>query len=482
MPRAPALTVRRNIATRHKATLAMLMRNRQRMVRGEGDFERARLDPEWFLREWLGDDPYDRQVDILEAVRDHRRTTVRGCHSAGKDFLTARAVLWYLHAFSPSVVITTAPSSNQVENILWREIRHAAASARRPLYGRALFRRYEIGANHYALGFKASDAAPERFQGFHSTYLLVVVDEAAGVPDPIYDALDSLLSSEGARLLMIGNPTTTSGRFYESFHSRRDLYHTLTIPASDTPNMRAGRVVRPYLITQQWIDEAVAQHGADSPYVQSRVHAVFPDVSVDDTLMPLAMVERCSDADPLPTEERPEAGLDCARFGDDENALCVRQGPNVLREHRWSGMDTMETVGKVRSLIPDPRSVEELKVDVIGLGAGVADRLRELGYPVVDVNVGARSSDRTQFYNLRDELWWLLKERFREDLIRGPISEKAKGQLASIRYKYDSSHTKPRIESKEEARARRVGSPDAAEAIMLAFAKLRRQRRMRVLA
>lgn len=433
--------------------------------------ERIRRDPAAFMRTFLGADLWEKQVEIAESVRDHRRTSVRSCHGIGKSFLSARIIIWFLHAYPSSIVVSTAPTANQVVNIIWREVGAAYASRALPLLGRCLTQRYEIAPDWYALGFKAEDTATDSFQGFHAEHALVVIDEAAGVADTVFHALNAVLTSEAARLLFIGNPTSTDGTFYDSFHKSRALYHTIAVEAADTPNMRAGETVRPYLITQQWIDEAIAEHGEDSPYVQSRVYARFPAIG-ENTLIPLSWLE------PVPHREMPEggewhAGVDVARFGGDENAICIRRGSRIVHQDHWNGMDLMETVGKVRSVLADYPPMESVKVDVIGLGAGVADRLREENYPVVDVNVGAASSDNEQWLNLRCELWWQVRERFRAAAIAGPLDDVTMGQLSSIRYKYDSRHTKPVIESKEDAkRLRKVKSPDRAEAVMLAFATL----------
>lgn len=429
---------------------------------------RIRHDPVAFIREWLGDDLWEKQAEIAESVRDHRRTAVKSCHGSGKSFLAARIVLWFLHAYPGSIVLTTAPTFNQVANILWRNVGAAAAATKQPLLGRALTTRYEIAPDWYGLGFKAEDTKSDRFQGFHAENAMVVIDEGAGVAETVYEALDAVMTSEAARMLIIGNPTNPVGTFYDAFHSARELYHTITIAAADTPNIREGRTVRPYLITQQWIDDAVTKHGEDSPYVQARVHAEFPEVG-DNNLIPLAWVEA---ANARAADERDgalEAGLDVARFGGDMNALCIRQGMTVVHESSWSGLDTMQTAGKVKHILADFPPVSKIKVDVIGVGAGVADRLREDKYPVTDVNVSASSRNPEEFANLRHELWWMLRELFRDGEVIGPIDDTTMGQLASVRYKYDSKHSRPVVESKDDMKKRGIRSPDRAEALMLAF-------------
>lgn len=430
--------------------------------------ERIRRDPAGFMRSFLSFEPWEKQVDIAESVRDHRRTAVKSCHGAGKSALAARIVIWFLHAFHSSIVLTTAPTQNQVRNILWRNINAAYAGKARPLLGRCLQTQIDIAPDWYALGFKSEDTAADRFQGFHAENALVVIDEAAGVDDRVYEALDAVMTSEAARMLLIGNPTNPVGEFNAAFSSNRALYNTITITADDTPNIKAGRTVRPYLITQAWIDDAIEKHGVDSPYVQARVHAQFPAIS-DRNLIPLAWIEA---ANARVIEEKTgtyEAGLDVARMGDDQTALCIRCGPTPILETFWSGLDTMETVGRVRNVLSDFPPMHALKVDVIGIGAGVADRLREAGYPVVEVNVARASSDPEKWPNLRHELWWEFRELFRTGGIAGPIDDVTMGQIAAPRYRYDSRHTHPIVESKDEMKKRGQRSPDRAEAMMLAF-------------
>lgn len=431
-------------------------------------------DPAAFVEGWLGSSIYSKQKEILFSVRDNRRTSVRSCNSAGKSFISARVVIWYLHAYPDSMVITTAPTMNQVTNILWREVRSAFSATRLPLLGRCLTSRYEIGTTWYAMGFKSDDASPDKFQGFHADRILLVVDEAAGVAEPVYGALDAIMTGENTRQLLIGNPTSVSGSFYESHHKMRSRYNTITISANDTPNFTGEGQGRPYLITKTWVDDVISRHGEDSPYVQSRVFANFPRVG-EKTLIPLVWIEKCANQRIATVDGEVVAGLDIARYGGDENAICIRRGPKILHEEQWSGIDLMETVGKVRNILRNYPDLKRINADEIGLGGGVVDRLKELDYPVVGVNVGKASSNSQAWSNLRNELWWNLRERFREFDIIGPIGEETQAQLSSIRYKYDSRHTHPVIETKEELKKRGLKSPDRAEAMLLSFADIKKE-------
>ncbi len=442
----------------------------------EAGLRRAQRDPSGWMETFLAADLWEKQVEVAESVRDHRRTAVKSCHASGKSFLGARIVIWFLNSFPRSIALTTAPTQNQVENILWRELRSAHAAKAKALLGRCLNVRYEIDADWYGLGFKAADTQPDRFQGFHAEHALVVIDEAAGVAPAVYEALDAVMTSESARMLLIGNPTNPSGMFYDAFHSARALYNLITIAADDTPNIKAGKTVRPYLITQQWIDDAVTKFGPDSAYVQSRVHAQFPRTGTDN-LIALGWVEAAAnriDAVNMAPDAGPvDVGVDVARTGEDETVIYLRRGLDVLGYDAWNGYDLMQSVGRIQHVMePYKQYLGQIKVDVIGMGAGVADRLRELGYDVVDVNVSASSSDAEKWPNLRHELWWELRELFHRDEINGVIDETTMGQLTSVKYGFDSRHSMPIIESKEQMKKRGLKSPDRAEALMLAFANI----------
>jgi hypothetical protein len=479
------------------------------------DFTRYQEDPVGFVREVLGGDPWEKQVEILEAIRDHERVTVRSCHGVGKSYVAACAVLWRLHAFRPSIVLSTAPGHRQVKDVLWRQIRALQKRARLPLPGEVLETAIKIAEDTFALGFATDEG--DRFQGFHGRHLFIVVEEAAGVSEGIYEAIDACLTSEGGRLLLIGNPTRPTGRFAASF--RAAGWKRIRISAFDSPNVRTASCpldgtrrewpepVRPELVTVRWVVERGEEWGLGSPIYQARVLGDFPDAS-DDALIPLSWIEAAarrakaegtienakgvndaSEADPVadpfrafapsrfrvlnPSVAPPvEIGVDVARFGDCETVVVVRRGEVVTRIVAWRGADLMETTGRVAAMARE-EAAREIRVDAVGMGGGVADRLRELvrrgelSARVTEVNGGERPRDRERFERRRDELFWALRERFR----RGEIAvadEKTAAQLSALRYRYTSAG-RLAVESKDDLRARGHASPDRADALALAF-------------
>ena len=140
----------------------------------------------------------------------------------------------------------------------------------------------------FAMGLSAD--SPDEFQGFHSTNMLIVVDEAEGVAEPIYEAIEALMTSENCRLLLIGNPTTVTGSFRRAFHEDRELYHTITISAYDSPNVAEGAKTVPGLVTARWVKQRRKIWGEDNPIFQARVLGEFPEQS-EDTLISLSAIE-----------------------------------------------------------------------------------------------------------------------------------------------------------------------------------------------
>ncbi len=433
--------------------------------------ERWAKDPVGFTSGTLGASPWSKQTEILEAIRDHARVAVRSCNGSGKTYIAAHVVLWWLMCHPDAIVITTAPTAHQVRNILWREIRRAHHANADVVGGKLLRTSLELEDKHYAQGL--STDTPERFQGFHEGHILFVVDEASGVREGIFEAIEGSMTSAGATVLLLGNPTSLKGTFYEAFHKRRGLWKTIHISAFDTPNLVKNDVVLPSLVTPHWVTDAERNWGKDSYLYQVRVMGEFPSES-EDTLIPLNLVELAANSDPLllvdPVDQIVELGVDVARFGSDRTAICVRRGAQIISLESFGRQDTMNTARRVASMARE-YSPHAIWVDEIGIGAGVVDRLRELEIKnVIGVNVARKASRSEQFVNLRAELYDGLRERFVGKRIVIPNDSDLISQLASIKYSFNSSG-QMRIEGKDELRSRGERSPDLADAVMLAFAK-----------
>ena len=528
--------------------------------------EVCRESPVGFAREYLGVRLWSKQEEALRAVRDHRRVAVKAGNGLGKGFTAAVAVLWFIYCHNPAIVLTTAPTGRQVRHVLWREIRRLHGKAGRSLGGHVFNSRWEVAHDRFALGLSTDEA--DQFQGFHSPNMLIVVDEAEGVEEPIYDAIEAVMTTGNCKLLLIGNPTSDSGTFRRAFHEDRRMYHTITISALESPNVEQQRVVVPGLTTAEWVAERAGMWGEESPMYQARVLGLFCD-QPQDRLIPLSKIEQaiarhrlladsresgrrgpstsgagCTsnleelDVQPAPfaederkevgadyllaqeerkedraehllaqeerkedgeehllaQEERKEAGadyllgdnvggdhagsggeahgatvlaVDVARFGQDQSVLLTANPDRVLEIKAYRGLDTMELTGRVVEAHCRWKP-QRIVVDEIGIGAGVVDRLKELGLPVSGINVGRPARQRKVFANLRAEGYWNLYELFNQGAIAIPDDAELAGQLSSLK-PGQNSRGQLFIEKKDDARARGLPSPDKADALMLAF-------------
>ena len=444
-------------------------------------------DPARFAADTLGVKLWRKQEEVLEAVRRERRVAVKSGNGLGKDFTAAVAVLWYLQLHDPAIVLSTAPTFRQVRYVLWRQIHALHRRAAGKLGGRMLDTRWELAADRYALGLSANDA--DQFQGFHSPNIFVVVDEAEGVGETIYEAVEAVMTSANPRLLLIGNPTTTSGGFHRAFHRERGIYRAITISALDSPNVEQGSLVFPGLTTAAWVAERRALWGEESPLFRARVMGEFPERG-DDNLIAMPDIAAAVYGGPLvlrqaqnergyaapgelvepraPDEPGPLViGVDVARFGPDRSVVLVRRG-NVVEDIRAHyNIDTADLTGRVANACHELRP-DRINVDEVGIGVSVVDHLRDQGIPARGINGSLEPRRERACANLRAEGFWMLARRFATHNIRIPHDPELMAELSSLRYRFNS-RGKLLMESKEEMRRRGRPSPDKADALMLAF-------------
>lgn len=451
-----------------------------------------KTDPVFFAKRVLGRHPWSIQADVLRSVRDFSRTSVRSCHGIGKTFIAASVMLWFLYSHYKAIVISTAPTWRQVDKLIWKEMRSAYRMARFPLGGTLMPRAPElhiISNEWYATGLSTDD--PNRFQGFHEEHILVVVDEAAGVNEAIFDAIDGVLTTTGARLLLLGNPTVLGGTFYNSFKS--PLYNKFHVGAFDTPNFttfgitlediksgdwraKIGDRPLPYsqLIAPHWVADRYVDWGTESLPWEARVMGNFPRQG-ENTLIPLAWIEaameRWHDMEP---EKPVEIGVDVARFGSDKTVIAVRRGRKITALKVMPQKSITESVGIITDLAR-AEGTDEIKVDEIGVGGGVVDVLEENGFLDVGIDVSKGANDVDRFANLRAELWWNLREMLDVDPARNPQpialppDEELLAELSSVQFKYNS-RGQVQIEAKDDMKKRLGRSPDRADAVVLAMA------------
>ena len=423
--------------------------------------EKIRIDPVFFVEKVLGSSLWEKQKEILEAVRDNKEVAVRSCHASGKSYVAGRIVHWYLNAFSNSIVITTAPTFRQVKEVLWREIKSSVAG--KSIYPQKSILDVKIDISHKWFALGLSTDKPDQFQGFHSPHLMVLVDEASGIVPEIEEAIDGLTPE---KIVRIGQPLKITGRFADCF--KLPGVKKISISALDTPNVKEQRVVIPGLITHEDVEGFKTRYGEDSDVYRVRVLGEFP-LQDAESLISIEDVNKAMEREVkvLPHWEK-KLGVDVARFGDDRSSLLVRQMEKVLSKEIFYGLDTMEITGHVLKIAKENTILpENIYIDGIGIGAGVVDRLKEQGWQVNDVNVGSAPEDKENYLNLRAELY---ADKLKEWIKTADLPKDDDFlELANIKYKFNSKGQLV-LERKEEMKKRGLESPDVADALMLTFA------------
>ena len=423
-------------------------------------------DPVLFVEEMLGAQPFDYQAEFLRALLDERKMSVKSGHGTGKSTTASWAMLWFMLLRYPCKVVVTAPTSSQLFDAMFAELKRWINELPKELQQLLNVKsdRVELvsaPAEAFISCRTASAETPEALAGVHSDNVLLIIDEASGVPEQVYEAAAGSMSGHNATTLMLSNPTRSSGTFFESHNRMAHSWWTRTWSCKDSP-----------LVSHEFVDEMELRYGPESNAYRVRVLGEFP-LSDDNTIIPYHLVESAQNRDVVVSDEAMIVwGLDVARFGSDATALCKRQGPIVTELRSWRGLDLMQTTGRIvaeyEALAPSKRPAEIL-VDSIGVGSGVVDRLQELGLPVRGVNVAESPSMGDTYMNLRSELWFKCKAWLEDRSCKLPKDDQLIAELTAIRYSFTSSG-KMKAESKDEMRKRGLGSPDLADALCLTMA------------
>lgn len=425
--------------------------------------EMYRNDPVLFVRNVLGATPQPWQEDFLRAVaRGERRISVRAGHGVGKSTACSWALIWHMVTRFPQKSVVTAPTSAQLFDALYAETKswiNKLPPALKELFevfsDRIVLK--DAPESSFISARTSSAERPEALAGVHSEHVLLVVDEASAVHEAVFEAAAGSMSGHSATTIMISNPTRNSGLFYKTHH----------VLASDWYRMHVSCLNSP-LVSSDFVKQIKATYGEDSNAYRIRVLGEFA-LADDDTLIPADLVDSAIDRDIVtPEDEEIVYGVDVARYGTDRTALCKRRGNVVLEIKSWGGLDLMQTVGTIvnEAKLDNPT---EICVDTIGLGSGVADRLREMGYNVVDVNVAESSAMNPNANKLRDDLWMSVKDWLGTRAVKLPKDDTLRHELVAPRYSF-TSLGKVVVESKDSMRRRGMRSPDLADALCLTFA------------
>jgi phage terminase large subunit len=464
-----------------------------------------------YAKQRLGLNPTTQQSELLTAIQgDGAKVSVRAGHGVGKSAAVGAAIWWMLECFDFPKIPCTAPTASQLRDVLWSELGKWAR--RSDEISRAHGLPEEIWLSNlftinqdriadkgspdqwFAVARTARKENPDALQGFHASgirisadgttieeitedgQIMFVVEEASGVDDAIFEVAEGALSSHGARLLMVGNPTRNTGYFARSHRQDRADFKPLHFACADSPLVDAG-----------YRDRLVRKFGEGSNVVRVRADGEFPKQD-DDTLIALEDVEGAITREASPASGDRRMGVDVARFGDDRTVFTLRVGNVVEQCVVRAKQDTMVTVGEAK-LYAETWQADTIYVDECGLGAGVVDRLRELKMPVIGVNVAESAPENVRSridengrriisdappFKLRDHLWQEGARWIREDApsfakLDRDVAEDLAGEMASVKYRLNSSGQLV-VESKDDMKRRGLRSSDIADSLLLTFA------------
>ena len=435
--------------------------------------------PVLLVQEVLGAEPDEWQKDLLRAFgRGERRMSIASCHGPGKTTVAAWCIWAMLLTRFPQKTVATAPTKGQLEDGLFAEVLKWRNRLPEDVAKWFIYKgtRIEMAANpeESFLSIRTSRSeSPEALQGVHSDHVLLIADEASGVPEPVFQAAQGSMAGPYRQMLLISNPVRSSGMFFDTHHKLKDRWYTKKISYKDSPR-----------VSDDFAEDIARQHGRDSNVFRIRCLGEFP-TSDDDTVIPYEYVKSAQNRD-IDTSHRQKRvwGLDVARFGDDKCALVERTQRDAKVLDVWGKKGTMETSGRVKARWDDTPAhlrPELILIDEIGLGAGVVDRLKELELPVRGINVAETASAEEKFVNSRAELWWKGREWLEKKNTVLPLpvrgaderedwSAQLAEELVIPKYEYLSSG-KIKVESKSDMKKRGHKSPNIADAFILTFAQ-----------
>lgn len=419
--------------------------------------------PLW-CKEMIGMQVTDDQMDASEKfVLDHF-ISIKSGTTTGKTCFLATKALWFLTCYPESKVVCTAPTGHQLDDLLMAEIQ---AWSRRIKYDKVRDAINIIQGKVYITDYRdwyiaartipkdSKDKLGDVLAGFHAPYLLFIVDESSGVPDPVFKGLEGSMIQKNVWCILASNPTRNTGFFFDTHHKNKDQWANLTFSSIRSP-----------FVQQEWIERMRNLHGEESDFYRTKILGDFPRggsellIHIDEMY---ESFERWKKADPDKIDTPLVAGLDPAAGKHDYSVLTIRKGWYIFKPIRIKHSDTFDLVGKVESICKSNK-VQELYVDYQGMGIGVYDQLRRIGgFRVYKVVSSARANDPQAYRNLRAELYCSLRDNFQYLAI--PDEDRYIQEFGEIALEQDKVPLQ--VVDKRQIRNRLGFSPDYADSLMV---------------
>ena len=449
-------------------------------------------DPLLYVLDCIGDVPTHQQAKILQELPRKRFLAVKSGHGIGKTRLFGWAVNWYLDCHGRLDGMTRVPitgaGGSQLEVTVFPEVDGACKrkmnflSSEYDITTEKIMLK-EARKTHFAVLRTARQENPDALQGFHECFF--VIDEGSGVHDKIFDVARGAMGDPGSFGLMAGNPTKTSGYFFNLFDTNQKTWHCMSFSSYDTLHHKEytykyldvwGDVCEMKVNgrqTKEWIDGIIDEYGEGSNYYRIRVLGEFANDGLDLVIEPEWLKDLRREEKIDNSSDKRIMGIDIARSGGDNCAICIRKGRVIEYLEEWSSADTMISLDRIK-VRQEEWQCDEMIIDVIGMGGVVYDHLRRLEYPVYacDVRESPLEPNNAKCRGLRDSLWWLSRKFFKShnpvagQYVKDKMLKKMKKELSYPTYTIDKWLE---IESKKDMLKRGLKSPNVADSVNLTF-------------
>lgn len=440
------------------------------------------------------DGPDDWHVEILTMVAEDLakgvsvdgalRYAVASGHGVGKTALVAWIILWFMSTRPNPQIVVTANTVSQLTTKTWRELAKWHRLVRNAGWFAWSAQKFSLKAapeTWCANAVPWSKERAEAFAGTHETHVLLVFDEASAIEDVIWEVAEGALTTTGAMWFAFGNGTRNTGRFRECFRRFRHRWRVLTVDSRKAKKADQGQI-------NQWVED----YGEDSDFVRVRVKGDFPRAAssqfIGEDFVEAARARyrallrrkrermgeladagapvRVSLVEDAPAWAPLIMSVDVARFGDDQSVIGLRRGNLFMVHAKYRGKDTQELAALVAEAI-NSLGPDAVFVDAVGVGGGVVDGLKRLGYEVESVMGSMKPLDETKFFNRRVEMWHSVREWLKDGGIIED-SDELRDDLTGPEYGFDSK-SRWQLETKDDMKARGLPSPDVGDCLAMSF-------------
>jgi hypothetical protein len=459
-----------------KAVLAQAKTNMLAMEKRE----QYKHDIALWAKDRLGIHLWSKQVEIANAIVAHKKVAVKSCHGSGKSYFASILVAWWVDTRygTEAVVVSTAPTYEQVNKILWRYIRQHWG--KNDLMGNVTQTDEwkDAKGEVVAWGRKPADTNTQGFQGIHSSGgVLAVIDEACGVNETIFTGVEAITTGSHDRILAIANPDIPQSEFGRIFIKNDPSWHKITISAFDTPNFTGEYVpeeARAGLVSVEWVEDKKISWGEDSARYKSKILGEFT-TDAGNTLFTMTTLMRGQTTEIVPDgEERPVLGVDIARFGEDYSVAYLYHQGHLRLVKKWSKTDAVVSSRYIRDLAFE-HGCHEVRIDGVGLGGPVMDIVASISdnrYEVVGMIGNAASPDIDKWVNARAYWYDNLREKMFTGLVDiDPLDKELEDELGSTQY-FFAKRGGLQLFDKAEIRKETGKSPDFSDAAVYAAADL----------